>query len=101
MSISFKCPACGAPLEYAGGEETTVQCSYCTNTVAVPPELRPAPAPTGSRPVAPPDIVIVPLPPTPALPSAPGDARSALKQMRLARRLERRMARRQGRALRH
>jgi len=91
MPISFKCPACGAPLDYSGGAETTVRCPYCSNVVGVPAELRPAapaaPAPSAALPVAP-------------LPMAPDDMRAAIKQLRLARRLERRQARHQARDLR-
>ena len=93
MAISFKCPACGAQLSYSGGDETTVQCAYCSNTVGVPAELRPTPAPSDAS-AAP--VLLVPLPPTP-----PDDLRAAIKQMRQTRRLERRLARHQARALRH
>ncbi len=95
MAISFRCPACGAPLSYSGGDETTVQCAYCSNTVGVPAELRPTPA---AAPAAPPTapILLVPLPPTP-----PDDIRAAIKQMRETRRLERRLARHEARVLRH
>jgi sugar lactone lactonase YvrE len=37
---TFNCPACGAPLEYKGGPETTVHCPFCNNEVVVPPEVR-------------------------------------------------------------
>lgn len=43
MTQPFKCPSCGGPLEYDGGNITT-RCPYCTNYVIVPEELRPAPA---------------------------------------------------------
>jgi len=94
MPISFKCPACGAPLDYSGGAETTVRCPYCSNVVGVPAELRPAaPASSAALPVAPAVSVG-------ALPMAPDDMRAAIKQLRLARRLERRQARHQARDLR-
>jgi hypothetical protein len=40
MIKTFKCPNCGATMSYEGGPETTVQCAFCGNTAAVPPELR-------------------------------------------------------------
>jgi LSD1 subclass zinc finger protein len=40
MTQPFKCPSCGGPLEYDGGD-ITVRCHYCTNHVIVPEELRP------------------------------------------------------------
>ena len=83
---AFKCPACGAPLDYAGGEETTVRCPYCANVVAVPAELR-------SVPLAP---VVVIAPPAPA-PAAPPVLHASLHEARHARRVARRMARRLGR----
>jgi hypothetical protein len=39
----LKCPACGGPLEPPAGE-SSMQCTYCGNTVAVPENLR-TPAP--------------------------------------------------------
>jgi DNA-directed RNA polymerase subunit RPC12/RpoP len=42
MTQPFKCPSCGGPLEYDGGD-ITVRCHYCTNHVIVPEELRAAP----------------------------------------------------------
>lgn len=41
MTQSFKCPSCGGPLEYGGGE-ATVRCDFCSNQVVVPEELRAA-----------------------------------------------------------
>jgi DNA-directed RNA polymerase subunit RPC12/RpoP len=41
MTQSFKCPSCGGPLEYDGGE-ATVRCDFCSNQVVVPEELRAA-----------------------------------------------------------
>jgi hypothetical protein len=38
----IKCPNCGAPLKYDGGDSSTMQCSYCNSVVTVPEELRPA-----------------------------------------------------------
>lgn len=40
MSTTFNCPSCTAPLDY-DGEELTLRCPYCNNTVIVPEELRP------------------------------------------------------------
>lgn len=42
MPQPFKCPSCGGPLEYDGGN-ITLRCPYCTNSVIVPEELRAAP----------------------------------------------------------
>ncbi len=39
MPIPFKCPSCGGPLQYDGGD-ITVRCEFCTNHVIVPEELR-------------------------------------------------------------
>lgn len=39
MPRPFKCPLCGGPLEYDGGD-TTVRCEFCSNSVIVPEELR-------------------------------------------------------------
>lgn len=43
MAQPFKCPSCGGPLEYDGGD-ITIRCHYCTNFVIVPEELRSGPA---------------------------------------------------------
>lgn len=40
MPQSFKCPACAAPLEYAGGDSAFIKCTFCGNSVIVPEELR-------------------------------------------------------------
>ncbi len=40
---SMTCPTCGAPLTITGNE-AEVTCAYCGNMVAVPPEMRTAPA---------------------------------------------------------
>lgn len=40
MPQSFKCPACAAPLEYAGGDSPFAKCTFCGNSVIVPEELR-------------------------------------------------------------
>lgn len=39
MPQPFKCPSCGGPLEYDGGE-ITVRCEFCSSSVIVPEELR-------------------------------------------------------------
>jgi len=39
MTQSFNCPSCGGTLEYAGGTEHTINCSYCGSMIAVPEEL--------------------------------------------------------------
>lgn len=39
MLVPFKCPSCGGPLEYDGGD-ITVRCEFCSNSVIVPEELR-------------------------------------------------------------
>jgi Ribosomal protein L7/L12 C-terminal domain len=43
MPQPFKCPSCGGPLQYDGGD-ITIRCHYCTNSVIVPEELRAGPA---------------------------------------------------------
>jgi outer membrane protein assembly factor BamB len=37
---SFRCPSCGAPLQYDGGDHATVHCDFCGNTVIVPEHMR-------------------------------------------------------------
>jgi len=44
MMQTFACPACGGPLEYKGGNEKTIRCPFCMNSVIVPKELRSATA---------------------------------------------------------
>jgi hypothetical protein len=39
MPQPFKCPSCGGPLEYDGGE-ITIRCEFCSSSVIVPDELR-------------------------------------------------------------
>lgn len=39
MTQSFKCPSCGATLDY-DGSESPLRCSYCNNLVEEPVELR-------------------------------------------------------------
>lgn len=40
MSRTFECPKCGAPIDYDGGPDVTIECPYCTSSVIVPEELR-------------------------------------------------------------
>jgi len=40
MPQSFNCPKCGAPLDYDGGDDLTITCPFCSNSVIVPDELR-------------------------------------------------------------
>src|SRR5690349_16853689 len=40
MIQTFGCPSCGGPLEYKGGDEKTVRCPFCFNSVIVPKDLR-------------------------------------------------------------
>jgi uncharacterized Zn finger protein (UPF0148 family) len=40
MAQNFSCPSCGAPLDYEGGGQPTIQCPYCFTSVIVPQELR-------------------------------------------------------------
>lgn len=44
----LRCPNCGAPLEYKGGDEPTIDCPYCHAAVIVPQELRTGSATDGS-----------------------------------------------------
>lgn len=43
MPQPFNCPTCGAPLDYKGGSDLTINCSFCGTPVIVPPELRTGP----------------------------------------------------------
>lgn len=49
MSQIFNCPACGAALDYDGGEDLTVRCDYCGSSVIVPEVLR-RPMTAGEKP---------------------------------------------------
>jgi ribosomal protein L7/L12 len=56
MPQPFNCPTCGAPLNYKGGPDLTINCSFCGTPVIVPPELRTGPiveppAPTSAAPL--------------------------------------------------
>jgi LSD1 subclass zinc finger protein len=46
MTTSFNCPNCGAPLDFSGGDLTSVKCPFCHTTVIVPESMRTAPAAT-------------------------------------------------------
>ncbi len=89
MTRTFKCPSCGAPLEYDGGDRLTVDCPYCSNVVIVPEELRPAKAAAAHPPIPPSSA------PQETLPSDPGEIRAKLKQSRRAGREDRRELRHQ------
>ena len=39
---SFKCPNCGAPLDYKDTTASTFRCPFCETSVVVPEDLRPA-----------------------------------------------------------
>ena len=39
MATTLNCPKCGAPLEFKGGAELTITCSFCHNLVIVPEEF--------------------------------------------------------------
>ncbi len=57
MTQTFNCPSCGAPLDYDGGPDFTIRCTFCNNVVIVPESLRtgsakqaePAPPETGHQ----------------------------------------------------
>ena len=40
MPNTFSCPTCGAPLTYKDGDNATITCPFCRNSVIVPAELR-------------------------------------------------------------
>jgi len=46
MARTFRCPSCGASLDYDGDDDLAVTCAYCSSTVLVPEELRPDPRTT-------------------------------------------------------
>ena len=48
MSTTFKCPHCGAPLQYDGGQQIVIKCDHCGMSSAVPADLRPA-QPNGGK----------------------------------------------------
>jgi uncharacterized Zn finger protein (UPF0148 family) len=87
MTKSFKCPSCGAPLDYDGGEKLTVQCPFCSNVVIVPEELRPERPSSTTTPV--------PAPINPPVPDDPEAIRARIKENRQQARAERRELRHQ------
>lgn len=92
MTKTFKCPSCGAPLDYDGGEQLTVDCPFCSNVVLVPDELRPAKA------------VASPFPASPQaepMPTSPKEIRAKIREERHALREKRRELRHQLRKIRH
>ncbi len=86
MTDTFKCPSCGGPLEYDGGEKPTVVCPFCSNVVIVPEELRPAKAGTAQLPNP---------PPAGTGPSSPAEIRAKIREERHAAREKRRELRHQ------
>jgi len=88
MAQSFKCPSCGAPLEYDGSEVTTVRCPFCSNAVIVPEELRRS----GQVP---------PAAPTPAQPADRAQIRAAIRETRREARTKRKALRHQLRDMKH
>lgn len=53
MAQTFRCPACGAPLELDNHSAAAVPCQHCGNTVVVPEALRAAARAAGPDPAAP------------------------------------------------
>lgn len=99
MSKTFKCPSCGGPLDYEGGDALTVRCPFCSNSVIVPPELRaertaPAEAAAPVTPAAPVPPAAAVAPAAPAAPTDPDQIKAQLKEARHA-------AHEQRKALRH
>ncbi len=92
MAKTFKCPNCGAPLDYDGGDKLTVECPFCSNVVIVPEELRPARAAAAPTP---------PLPPVEKVPSTPKEIRTKIREERRAAREKRRELRHQLHNIRH
>jgi ribosomal protein L7/L12 len=41
MPELFKCPSCGAPLDYNHADSPTIRCTYCDSSIILPEELRP------------------------------------------------------------
>ena len=42
MAQTFRCPNCGADIEYTGSGDLTVNCSYCGTVVPVPDHIKQA-----------------------------------------------------------
>lgn len=87
---SFKCPSCGAPLEYEDLGAPTVRCPFCSNSVMVPEELRQA----GRSPRA-------STSPTQAQPTDPAQVRAAIRETRREARAKRKALRHQLHEMRH
>jgi DNA-directed RNA polymerase subunit RPC12/RpoP len=87
---SFKCPSCGAPLEYDGGEVLTVRCPFCSNAVIVPEELR---RPGGLPPAS--------ASPAPGQPTDPAQIRAAIRETKREARAKRKALRHQLHEMRH
>ena len=46
MTDSFDCPRCGAPVKYNSAEQgylETITCPYCSESIIIPPSMRPQP----------------------------------------------------------
>jgi uncharacterized Zn finger protein (UPF0148 family) len=87
---SFKCPSCGAPLEYEHLEALTVRCPFCSNSVIVPEELR-----------RPGQFAQASTSPTQAQPTDPAQVRAAMRETRREARAKRKALRHQLREMRH
>ncbi|MCL4562913.1 MAG: hypothetical protein M1281_20150 [Chloroflexi bacterium] len=96
MSQTFKCPGCGAPLDYSSGDATTVRCPFCNNVVVVPEELRTKQPvqPAASSPAQ------SPADPPASLPGDPLLVRQMIRENRRNARVERWALRRELRSLR-
>ena len=99
MTKTFKCPSCGGPIDYAGGDAPTVRCPFCSNSVIVPPELRFGQAAGAAS--APPPAVAPVAPTAPGAPATPEELRAKLKEARHAAREQRRTLRHQLHEARH
>jgi len=95
MSTTFKCPSCGGPLDYDGGDVVTVRCPFCSNSVIVPEELRAraggGAASQGATP--PPPAAAAALAPPPPAATTPEAIRAQIRENRRSAREERRQLR--------
>jgi DNA-directed RNA polymerase subunit RPC12/RpoP len=94
MADAFDCPKCGAPLTFdpnTMGDQETISCTYCNETVVIPENLRvhktprfvftqPAP-PVAQSPTYYPAVLMGELPPSP--PHPPKDQSGAVFSRRL------------------
>ena len=103
MTKTFKCPSCGGPIDYAGGDAPTVRCPFCSNSVIVPPELRSGQAVAAGAAAAPPPAApaVAPADTSTAAPANPEEIRAKLKEARHAAREQRRSLRHQLHEARH